>query len=116
MELGIEYSLQLKSVFLDSAICAAGPGLVGKCKGDCQWVGRCSLKPDSKPKQMSYDLSYDAESVQLWRVMNGKIISKHRRNLKRLKPAVLTLDSEGTVAAMNPNTNKDQSWTLVKKE
>ena len=112
MELGIEYSLQLKSVFLDSATCAARPGLVGKCKGDCKWKSRCSLKPDSKPAQMSYD----AESVQLWRVMNGKIISKHRRNLKRLKPAVLTLDSEATVAAMNPNTNKDQSWTLVKKE
>ena len=66
----------------------------------------------TEPEQMSYD----TESVQLWRVMNGKIISKHRRNLKRLKPAVLTLDSEGTVAAMNPNTNKDQTWTLEKKE
>ena len=58
----------------------------------------------------------DRESEQLWRVMNGKLISKHRRNLKRLKPAVLTLEKEGTVAAMNPNINKDQSWTLVKKE
>ena len=58
----------------------------------------------------------DRESEQLWRVMDGKIISKHRRNLKRLKPAVLTLDSERNVAAMNPNTNKDQTWTLEKKE
>ena len=58
----------------------------------------------------------DRESEQLWRVMNGKLISKHRRNHRRLKPAVLTLEKEGTVAAMNPNINKDQSWTLVKKE
>ena len=58
----------------------------------------------------------DRESEQLWRVMNGKLISKHKRHLKRLKPAVLTLEKEGTVAAMNPNINKDQSWTLVKKE
>ena len=58
----------------------------------------------------------DRESEQLWRVMNGKLISMHRRNAKRLKPAVLTLDSEGTVAAMNPNINKDQSWTWAKKE
>ena len=67
---------------------------------------------DPEPEQQRDD----RESQQLWRVMNGKIISKHRRNLKRLKPAVLTLEKEGTVAAMNPNINKDQSWILVKKE
>ena len=34
--------------------------------------------------------------------------------LRTFKPAVLTVDSDGTVAAMDPNIDENQSWTLVK--
>ena len=87
---------------------------ISKC--DFGILYNINFSTDSMADPESEQNRDDRESEQLWRVMNGKLISKHRRNLKRLKPAVLTLEKEGTVAAMNPNINKDQSWTLVKKE
>ena len=50
--------------------------------------------------------------IKLKKYTNKKFYKVSRQ--RTFKPAVLTVDSDGTVAAMDPNIDENQSWTLVK--